>query len=114
MMDITEINTRIEILTSEIQCREIELRKLRLDKGRYLSREFIRVNGIKASDVQLSSGNGVPHFGHVQKFTEWLAKTRCTKPYAEWNTLIHLTSNLLGGRFQPTPATIDHLENCEV
>lgn len=75
---------------------------------RLRSLRFIEVNGIKRSDVELSSGKGKPWFGIIKEFAEWL-RTNSTKDWAEWNSAIYRTSDLLRGKM-PTPiAFVDDL-----
>jgi hypothetical protein len=52
---------------------------------------------------------GVPFFGHVKGFADWLKETRCSKDWAEWNHRIYRTSDLIVGRFPNSTASIDDL-----
>lgn len=73
-----------------------------------LSREFIAANGITRDDVVTTNEHEIP-WHHVSTFVKWLADTRCEKRWAEWNGRLHLASDLIAGRFIPTPAYLEHV-----
>lgn len=75
------------------------------------SHEFIRVNGITKANTQLANSPELPHFGRVWNFADWLrGQGRSVRPWAEWNGQIHRSSDLIIGRFNPTPVRYDDLE----
>lgn len=83
----------IDIRISQIDC---ELRSLR-------SKEFIRVNGIEADQIQQSRVDGVWH-GTTWAYGKWLAETNCDKPWCEWNGILFRTSDMIRGTLDWTAA----------
>lgn len=100
---------QIADLERKIQPLIAKLEKLRTQKRNEDSIEFIRVNGITADDVELSSGDGKPWFFEIRGFIEWL-RVNSKKRFAEWNTRLYFSSDLLAGRMPETPAYIEHVE----
>lgn len=91
--------------------REIDIVERELSEA--LSRQWIEVNRVTRDRVHvISSGatNGdAPYFGSVWQFAEWL-KSHGTRPYAAWNTLIYLTSDLTAGRMPADmPGRLEHV-----
>ncbi len=101
LAEVAELEAKIRPLNERLHSLLRELRSIR-------ARAFISANTIKRGDVELSSGDGKPWFGNVRDFTEWL-RANSTKNYAEWNTVIYRTSDLLAGRMPEMPAAIGDL-----
>jgi hypothetical protein len=71
--------------------------------------EFVSVNRIKISDVEMSDGDGKPFFGEISHFVKWL-NIHSKKNWAEWNTVIYRQSDLKAGRMPPDmPAIVRDL-----
>lgn len=90
--EIAMIDEKLKPLQERRAALERELRRLR-------SVEFIRVNKVTRDQIEMSSGDGKPYFGHFQSFGKWLDKTDCQKRFCEWNGEIHSTSEAKQGRF---------------
>lgn len=103
------IDEQIEELKKRVRIAQTQLEDVRLIKRKQDARAFIVANNITLKDVELCSGKEKPWFGHVHAFAEWL-RTHSTKNFAEWNTVIYRTSDLLAGRMPEMPATIDDLK----
>ncbi len=101
--EIADLDRQIAVL--QRRKREIEERKEQAD-----SKAYIALTGMSLKDVQLSSGPGVPWFGHVDQFIAWLAQQSPRKRWAEWNTSIHNTTELLTGRWGTTPVRMEDLK----
>jgi len=103
-------STEIQVELDELEEKLAPLVKRHINLERELrdvkSLEFIAANNITLNDVQLSSGEGIPYCYVVKEFTDWMKLRKCEKPFAEWNTQLHLTHELFAGKFKPTPARI--------
>ena len=99
--EISSLQQQITPLTKRLHEHAEELRSLE-------GKEFIRVNKIKREDVEMSEGKGKPYFGNISVFIGWM-RSNTKKNWAEWNTRIYRTSDLLVGRMSGMPATIDDL-----
>lgn len=99
--EINQIQAQMRPLMQRLDQLNHQLRKEK-------SAEWIRVNNVRLSDVELSSGDDKPWFGMVSEFANWL-KDNSTKRYAEWNDRIYHTSDLVAGRLPDMPATIDDI-----
>lgn len=106
----------IEEIECEIAATKAAIEPLNLKLGLLVSKlidakssAFIAANRITRMDVQFSYGDGMQHFGHIRSFAQWLKATRCTKRWAEWNGVIHHTSDIIAERFIPTDGRTDRL-----
>lgn len=99
-----------EIAETEAAIKPLDkkLERLLREKRDLQARAFIAANNIRRADVEMSGGNGKPWFGTVWAFAEWL-RTNSTKNWAEWNTTIYRTSDLIAGRMPEMPATTNDL-----
>jgi hypothetical protein len=100
--DLANYDARISLLVKQRD----ELREL---KRKLRAKAFIDANGITKSDVELSEGDGKPYFMTVGQFTNWLKSQPSHKRFAEWNTIIYFTTDVLTGRMPEMPATIRDL-----
>jgi len=100
---------QIADLERQIQPLAATLRILHVQKSNKDSIEFIRVNRITADDVELSSGDDKPWFGNVISFIIWL-RANTKKRFAEWNSRLYFTSDLLANRTLETPGRLEHVE----
>lgn len=105
---IEELETRLAAIERELQPLLVLQRRIKQELNTIKSREFIRINGITADDVEMSEGEDKPFFGEISVFAKWL-RENSTKKWAEWNTSIHLTQDLLNGKWSNTGAYTDHL-----
>ncbi len=107
-MTITEAERELHDLESQIK--PLVARRAELERAirKMKSQEFIRVNRIKLGDVEMSSGDDKPWFGHTEQFRLWLAQRPNQKPWCEWNHGINRTSDFINGRIDFT-ASIDDL-----
>ena len=105
------MNLETEIAETEAQIKPLveKLERLTRQKREQDSRAYIAANKITRADVESSSGEGKPWFGVISEFIEWMRAQPRRKPWAEWNTLIYRTSDLLCGRMPESPARIDDL-----
>ena len=88
---------RLEILSRELRDTE--------------SRQWVAANKVKMSDVEMSSGDGKPWFGHVKEFITWMRENNCAKRWAEWNGAIYPTCELFQNIMShDAPGRIEHLE----
>lgn len=93
-----EVEVELAELTEKIKPIQMRLVELEQEKSRIKSRLWILANGVKREDVELTTGDGKPWFGHVTVFMEWLKANGVTRPYAEWNHRIYRTFDLINGR----------------
>ena len=99
--EISELETTIAPL-------ERKLAFLRRWRDDLLGRAFVEGHKIRREDVEFSEGEGKPRFGHICGFVKWLCAHN-TKDWAEWNTVIYRTEDLIAGRMPPMPADKSHL-----
>ncbi len=102
MKTSTDIQGELDALIEQLKPMLTLRAKLEHDLGYAKSREFIAVNGIRREDVEFSDGHG-EWFNTVWRFADWL-RSHSTKNWAEWNTTIYRTSDLLAGRMPDMPA----------
>lgn len=87
-MTIEQLQSAINDIAAKIEPLERERLRLRRELARLKSQEFIRVNGIRRADVELSYGDRKPHFGILATFSKWM-KTNSTKRWLEWNGCVY-------------------------
>jgi len=77
------------------------------------SKEFIRVNNITLDDVQHSDPDGTGGIWHgtFMTFGKWMADTKSTKRFCEWNGRIYHTSDALIGRMSHTSGRYEDIPN---
>lgn len=109
-MAVEEMRARRVNLATAIEKLQAEHRSLDRAIRDAESREWITLNSIAPTRVQLSTGEGVPWHGTVHGFAEWIRSQGARKPYAEWNGRIYLTTDLLNGRMVETPGLIEHVQ----
>lgn len=109
-MHSDEIRAELERKKAALAPLQAEVGALQRQLRDALSREFIAANRIRRADVQMSSGPGVPYFGHIKVYIEWLRSTRCAKRYAEWNMWLYPVAELLDMRMDPdAPGLAEHV-----
>lgn len=87
----------MEIVGGEMEPLQQEMVRLKRALQKAESLEFIRVNKITKSSVQLSDGEDLPWMGDVWQFGKWL-KDNSDKPWCAWNGLIYQSSEIINGR----------------
>jgi hypothetical protein len=100
----------IASLEAEIRPLADRLQKLKRQKRKVDSRDFIAANRITLDDVEMSIGDKKPWFETAWEFGKWLAGNS-KKVWAEWNGRIYLTSDLVNGRMPDMPGETNHLPN---
>jgi hypothetical protein len=108
-MTPTPFDQEIDSLEASMKPIQERLTTLYRERNDWLSRSFIETNGIKWADVEMSDGPGKPWFGNITSFISWMKAQPTTKNWAEWNTVIYRTSDLLNGRMPDMPGRIDDL-----
>jgi hypothetical protein len=101
------IQTELDRLKADVAPTLRLIQSLERDLVKAKSLEFIAVNAIKRADVESSDGHGT-YFLTVWDFAAWL-RTNSKKRWAEWNTVIYHTSDLINGRMPDMPARMDDL-----
>lgn len=98
--------SKYECLESEINRLEVHIKELQTKQGVLQERlrgakaqDYIKEHNITADDIEMSEGDNKPYFRVVRQFIEWVKECNSSKRYMEWNTQIHLTSDMLAGRF---------------
>lgn len=109
MRTTSEIESELQRLVSEVQPLNIRVSRLRAERDEAMSREFIAVNRITRKDVQMSGGEGVPFFGVVTSFGDWMKANNNPKRWAEWNGRIYHSSDLMNHRMQDMPGLVEHI-----
>lgn len=104
-MNKQEIRDRISVLESEVKPLLGELANMRQRLREECAKDFLIINQIKRQDIEFSSGADSPYFGTVYNFADWLRKNS-NKNWAEWNSTIYRSSDLLAGRMPDMPASI--------
>lgn len=107
-MNIHEIETEIKNVEAEIAPLSTKLTTLKRQLSDTTSRNFVQANGITKDQVEMSSGDGKPRFGTCWEFGKWL-KANSNKRWAQWNTMIFHTADLVAGRMPDTGGRIDDL-----
>lgn len=102
LRELAENEAAIKPLIAQNHALNTERRKLE-------SLEFIEVNSITKSDVEMSAGDGKPWFGTVHSFIGWL-KNNHGKPWAEWNGVIYRSRDLIMSHMPEMPGRTDDLK----
>ena len=113
MSDIQKIEQEIKVLKDQLQPLNDRILQLSGVKRDLESREFIRVNGIKKSDVEFSDyvNDGTkPYFWHITDFIKWI-RDNSSKNWVEWNHKLYRASDLLNDRMVATKGISTHLED---
>lgn len=101
---------QIAALEARIGPLERELEALRRQHRDAVSREFIALHGITRSQVHESTTAGLPYFGHVLSFADYLRTLPERRRWYEWNGCLYETSELMAGRMKPEPeALFEHV-----
>lgn len=107
--EISKVKAELEAVNSQL-CPLMERSHKLCAQLRYLeSKEFVAVNQIRKSDVELSTGPDVEWFGTIWDFAKHLNAKPTRRRWAEWNTRIYHTSDLIAGRMPETPGLIEHV-----
>lgn len=96
-MNADELKAEIEMKKAEMQLYMREISALDQQYRKARSREWIKANGVRETDIERSKGEGLPYFWNVYEFGRWLEE-HSKKPWAEWNDRIYATAELINGR----------------
>jgi len=96
-MTLEECLCEIKTVERELAPLERRMQFLETERRRLESKRFIEVNGVTKDNLQISRGDGIPHFGEVNDFIKWLKETKCKKRFCEWNGSILFTAELIIG-----------------
>lgn len=100
---ITALRARIAPLNAEIAALERQHRDA-------VSREWIAAQKLKLEEVERSSGDDKPWFGHIKQFADWLNANNCQKPFCEWNGCLYPTKEIIAGHMRrEAPGLFEHL-----
>lgn len=111
MTELEIVERKIEQTKELIRPLNAELNKLIAKLRKMKSKQWIETNEVTRDQIEMSSGDDRPWFGHVGEFVKWLKQRRgILKRFAEWNGRIYLTADLLAGRFSgDAPGCVDDL-----
>jgi hypothetical protein len=101
-MKSQEIQTQLDAVRAELLPLREKEQVLARELGRAKSVEFIAANAVTRADVESPDGHG-QWFNTIWQFADWM-RTNSNKNWAEWNTIIYRTSDLLAGRMPDMPA----------
>jgi len=97
----------IQAIEAELQSIDDQMRPLRAraatlknELRRLRSLAFIEANNVTIDDVELSSGDGKPWFGHINSFAAWL-RQNSTRRFCEWNGQLYFTAEIIARRMDP-------------
>ncbi len=117
MSELEQIEADIKSAVNQIKGYQVVVDELRKAKRELLSKRFIEKYKPTLDEVEMSSGEGKPYFGHVWSFTHWMKENDTNKRFCEWNEIVYLTSEMLQGRMSQTEFTtiedIKQLQNNE-
>jgi len=117
MSELEQIDAKIKSVVNQIAYYQTMADDLRKEKRELSSRQFIEEHKPTLDEVEMSSGEGKPYFGHVWAFTHWMKENNTDKRFCEWNEIVYLTSEMLQGRMSQTEFTaiedIKQLQNNE-
>ena len=107
MSELEQIEAGIKSAVNQIKDYQVVVDELR----KALSKQFIEKHKPTLDEVEMSSGEGKPYFGHVWAFTHWMKENNTSKRFCEWSQVVYLTSEMLQGRMSQTEfTTIDDIE----
>lgn len=105
---MSELDDRITDLRSQMEKLERQLSVLEDQKRLENADYFLSRHEVTLDKIEMSGG-GKPYFTDIWEFIDWL-RDKHLKPFVEWNGVIHLTSDLLYGKFVPSGATVDDVK----
>ena len=109
---IEEMEAESVVVMSKMKPLQERLRQLSEALSEGKSKRFIEVNNITLDDVQASEGKGVPYFGELDCFIDWLRKNS-NKRFAEWNGGLYYQSDLKDNKFIVTDGYYDDVKKKE-
>ena len=90
-----EINELDQKLRPLIELKTLRMKQLDTEK----SKMFIKLYGITKESVQRCDDEGMPYFGHINAFGEWLS-VNTGKPWCCWNGSLYKTKEIIAGRME--------------
>jgi hypothetical protein len=109
MKTLEHIEARLSELEAQLKPLLKEKTELEAEQRDAQSLAFIKANGITLADIQSSKGDGVPYFGVVWAFGQWL-KDHSSRPWAEWTGRLYRSSDLILGRMPESIALAEHVK----
>ena len=98
-MSIDNLEKEIEDLENKLkpllELKHKRVRQLNTEK----SKMFIKLHGITKDDVQICDEEGMPYFGTIHVFGEWLSKNS-KKQWCSWNGVLYKTQEIIEGRME--------------
>jgi hypothetical protein len=91
MSELEQIEADIKSAVNQINGYQVVVDELRKARRELLSKQFIEKHKPTFGEVEMSSGEGKPYFGHVWSFTHWMKENNIDKRFCEWNTMVYLT-----------------------
>lgn len=107
MSAVESIEKEIAAVTTQVKPLMRKLEKLRADLATAKSLEWIRVNNVNRSDVELLSDDK-PYFANSFRWAIWLSENS-RKRFCEWNGMIYHTAELVKGDFSGGIAFVSDL-----
>mgnify|MGYP001602084413 CR=1 FL=1 len=100
---LTGLRVQVTPLLAQIHQLEAELRDA-------LSREWIAANNVKLEDVADPDEKGLPYFGHIKAFADYLRYNMADKKWCAWNGTIYNTAEILAGTMdhKNSPGKMEH------
>jgi len=89
--EIHAVETAMEPMRRRLDSLERDLRHAE-------SRQWIAINKVTKSDVELANDKQKPWFVTVYDFATWLTSVDCQKPFCEFNGRIYFTSEIKAHR----------------
>lgn len=109
-MTLPEIETELAEIAAKMKPLMQRNTLLEAERTRLKSLEWIKANGVTRDQMQLSEEPGIRYFGDIGSFSYWLRATKSTKRFCEWNGRVHLTAEIIAGRFnRDAPGRIDEV-----
>jgi hypothetical protein len=105
MSELERIDAEIKSAINQINGYQIVADELRRARRELLSKQFIEKYKPTLDEIEMSSGEGKPYFGHVWAFTHWMKENNIDKRFCEWNEMVYLASDMLQGRMSQTEFT---------
>lgn len=96
-MSIDTLEQEIEELQNKLKpLIELKAKRMRqLDKEK--SKQFIQLNKITKDSVQDCDEDGLPYFGMISTFANWL-RVNSDKSWCSWNGIIYSANEIVSGR----------------
>ncbi len=108
-MNSAQLQMEIDLLQAQLTPLNARLNDLKCRHRDALSIEWIRANNVKRGDVLSCDAEGLPYFGHIREFCNYLRDKNPPQRWATWNGTIHSVAELKDGKFFPTAGNINDI-----